>query len=173
MPVGHNASEMAWRQRGPTFAVTRPNPSGAWLLLLMCVGPRANHILRNLPLQKCSIPARTMMTTCGLWPCRCPNNKGGAVALLGRRVGPSECAQVGASSLLGVLGRLFVAGPGPCTHRSAHSFCRSWRGHRQEHGVVGQPNMLPRCLQLKAWRYQSGPKSRTLTSARHNQSIPR
>ena len=48
------------------------------------------------------------------------HDRGGAVAFPGRRVGPSECSQVGASGFLGVLGRLLVAGPCPGT-RGVHT----------------------------------------------------
>ena len=109
----------------------------AWLLLLMCAGPGANHILRaTCPLQRCPISARTMITTCELalqdiiaMPVRDGvNGRGGAVALPGRRVGPWECSHSGASGLRGVLGRLLVTG---------------WTGRHPELSVFGKPNTLP------------------------------
>ena len=39
--------------------------------------------------------------------------------------------------------------------------------------MFGKPNTLPQCLQQMAWRCQSGPNSRTLTSAPRSPSIQR
>ena len=56
VPVGHRAFVQKWLadkgQSHSQFLSRIPavqDAQSAWLLLLMCVGPRANHILRNLP----------------------------------------------------------------------------------------------------------------------------
>ena len=118
-----------------------------------------------------------MMTTHGLvWrtslPCRClagGHGRGGATALSGRSVGPSECGQVGASLLAG---RPLIAchRSRPAHNRSAHSSSRSWEDPYKSEVGKAQHAAAP---QLKGWRCQSGPNSRTLISARHNQLIPR
>ena len=71
--------------------------------------------------------------------------------------------------LLGVLSRLFVAGPCPCT-RGVHTASRGGRTSHSEHSVLRKPNTLPQCWQQMAW---SGPNSRTLTSAPRSPSIQR
>ena len=56
VPVGHSAFVQKWladKEESHQQFLTRipvvQDAQCAWLLLLMCAGPRANHILRNLP----------------------------------------------------------------------------------------------------------------------------
>ena len=78
------------------------------------------------------------------------------VAFPGRRAGPSKCSQIGASGLLVSWADLSQI---TCVHTTSPGFECS--------------GTSTRCPCRMAWRCQSGPNSRTLTSARRSSSIPR
>ena len=152
VPVGHRAFVQKWlADKGQSHAqfLSRirvvQDAQSAWLLLLMCAGPRAHYILRNLPPSAVN-SVRTTTTDCGSafhtsfqWRSRWCGFRG--VAFPGRRAGSSERCEIGTSGLLGILGRLSVSGA-----RTSTTCVCSW----------------------KNWGGQSGPDSLSPISARRN-----
>ena len=148
----------------------------AWLLLLMCAGPRENNILRNVPpsevsdfcqnhdnhLRACLADIIAMPVPDGVTTkvVQLPFREGLLGLRTAARLAPAACWASWADCLSQVVARA----PGVHT---------AWKDRHPEHCVFGKPNTLPQCLQQKAWRCQSGPHSRTLTSAPRSPSIPR
>ena len=73
---------------------------------------------------------------------------------------------------MGVLGRLFIAGPCPWI-RGAHTVSQRVGKTSRAQCVREAQHAAAVLSQQKAWRCQSGPNSRTLTSAPRSPSIPR
>ena len=129
VPVGHSAFVQKWLadKEGSHLQLLARIPAVqdaqcAWLLLLMCAGPRANHILRNLPPSEVSEFGQhhdNHLRAClaDIIAMAVPDGVTTEVVQLPfrRRARPSECGQVGASGLLGVLGRLLVPDACPRT----------------------------------------------------------
>ena len=75
--------------------------------------------------------------------------------------------------LIGPLGQIVCRRSTFVLPRCAFSFSGSWKDPPSRAQCVREANTLPQCLQQMAWRCQSGPNSRTLTSAPRSPSILR
>ena len=151
VPVGHSAFVQKWladKEESHQQFLTRipavQDAQCAWLLLLMCAGPRAHHILGNLPPSEVSQFAPNHDTS--LRACQCARWREEGWQIVCPRCMPEH-------------------------HKFARSFSRNWRDHHPEPSVCGKPRMQPRCWQAKAWRSRIGPDLRCSSSVRRSQSI--
>ena len=142
----------------------------------MCAGPRAHHILRNLPpsevTQFCEDHDNRLRSASHILSVEVPDGVASEVVQLPFREGG-----LGLRSAARLAPAAYWASWADCLSQEHHmcvlSSWKNWRDLLREHNACEKPRTQPRCWPVKAWNWQCGPDSLSPISARSNQSIQR